>query len=306
MSPGSRRVSATDAPPLFHRQALGKLEITRIVEVDEPFLTPQQMFAEATPAALAPHLEWLLPNALCPTTGKLILPVQTYVIRTPHHVALVDTCIGNHKALAGFKRWANREDDTWLRRLAAAGISPEQVDYVFCTHLHLDHCGWHTRLENGRWVPTFPNAQYLFAAEEFAYAEGRARSGEDPVFAQNVLPVMAAGRGVLVAQDFVLDDTLWLESTPGHTPGHVSVHLQSQGLHGVVTGDLIHSPLQCHHPEWNFIYDDNPALACRTRRAFLERHADANTLVLASHFPSPSIGHFVRRDQAFEYRYLAP
>ncbi len=299
-------MSPPDAPPMIHRHVLGELEITRIVELDEPFLTPHQMFAEATPEALAPHLEWLLPKALCPVTGKLILPIQTYVIRTPHHVALVDTCIGNHKSLAGFKRWANRADDTWLRRLAAAGISPEQVDYVFCTHLHLDHCGWHTRLENGRWVPTFPNARYLFAAEEFAYAEDRARAGEDPVFAENVLPVMEAGRGVLVAQDFVLDDTLWLESTPGHTPGHVSVHLQSRQLHGVVTGDLIHSPLQCHHPEWNFRYDDNPALACLTRRAFLERHADAATLVLASHFPSPSIGRFVRKNQAFEYRYLAP
>ncbi len=288
---------------MLHRFAIGEIEVTRIVELEEPFLAPDKMFAEATPEAIAPHLGWLLPDALCPTTGRLILPIQTYVIRTPQHVALVDTCIGNHKSPAGFKRWAGRTDDHWLRQLAAAGVAPEDVDYVFCTHLHLDHCGWNTRLVDGRWVPTFPNARYLLASEEFAYAERRAREKNDPVFSENVLPVMEAGCGQLVAADFALDDHLYFESTPGHTPGHISVHLQSAGRHGVVTGDLIHSPLQCPHPEWNFLYDEIPALARQTRRSFLERHAEAGTLVLASHFPSPSIGHFVPSGDAFRYRY---
>jgi hypothetical protein len=113
---------------MLHRFAVGKIEVTRIVEVNEPFLTPEKMFVEATPEAIAPYLEWLLPDAMCAETGRLILPVQTYVIRTPRHVALVDTCIGNHKSMAGFKRWAGRDDAQWLRSLAAAGVAPEAVD----------------------------------------------------------------------------------------------------------------------------------------------------------------------------------
>ena len=282
---------------------VGELEIARIVELEEPFLLPEQMFAEATPEAIAPYREWLEPHAMCPRTGKLILPIQTYVVRTRHHVALVDTCIGNDKSPAGFKRWAGRKDDGWLRKLAALGVAPADVDYVFCTHLHLDHCGWHTRCVDSRWVPTFTNARYLFSREEFAYAERRQREQQDPVFAENVLPIMEAGLGELVAPDHVVDDALRLESTPGHTPGHVAVHMTSGAHDAVVTGDLVHSPLQCAHPEWNFVYDELPALAAVTRRNFMERYADGPTLILASHFPSPSIGCFERSGRAYKYCY---
>lgn len=282
---------------------VGKLEVARIVELEEPFLRPDQMFPDATPELLAPHLSWLQPRALCPDSGKLILPIQTYVVRTAHHVALVDTCIGCHKSPAGFKRWAGRTDDGWLRRLAAIGVQPNDVDFVFCTHLHLDHCGWHTQLVDGRWVPSFPNARYLFSHEEYAYAERRQREQADPVFAENVLPVMEAGLGMLVAPDHVIDDTLRLESTPGHTPGHVAVHIGQGPQDAVVTGDLIHSPLQCVYPDWNFAYDEQPALARETRRRFLERYTDSATIILASHFPSPSVGYFVSEGSSFRYRY---
>lgn len=278
---------------------IGAIEIARIVELEEPFLRPEQMFPAATPEAIAPHLPWLQPHGMCAETGKLILPVQSFIVRTRHHVALVDTCLGCHKSPAGFKRWANRTDETWLQRLAALGITPELVDFVFCTHLHLDHSGWHTRRIDGRWQPTFPRARYLFSREEYAYAEQR----PDPVFAENVLPVMEAGLGELVASDYVIDETLRLESTPGHTPGHVAVHIGTAGQDAVVTGDLIHSPLQCAYPEWNFAYDEIPALAAQTRRRFLERHADTATVILASHFPSPSVGHFETAGNAFRYRY---
>jgi glyoxylase-like metal-dependent hydrolase (beta-lactamase superfamily II) len=281
----------------------GGFEIARIVELEEPFLKPEQMFPDATPEAIDAERAWLEPHALCPETGKLILPIQTYVVRTRHHVALVDTCIGNDKSPAGFKRWAGRQDDGWLRQFAALGLRPEDVDYVFCTHLHLDHCGWHTRRVDGHWLPTFPNARHLFSREEFAYAERRQREHQDPVFAENVLPIMEAGLGELVSPDHVIDDSLRLESTPGHTPGHVAVHIGEDGADAVVTGDLIHSPLQCVYPEWNFAYDEIPTLAAKTRRDFLERYADGPTLILASHFPSPSLGHFERAGRAFRYRY---
>ena len=281
---------------------IGAVEIARIVELEEPFLPPEKMFVEATADAIAPYLHWLQPRAMCPESGKLILPIQTFVVRTRHHVALVDTCVGCHKSPAGFKRWAGRTDQAWLARLAAAGVQPGDVDFVFCTHLHLDHCGWHTRLVDGRWVPTFPRARYLFSREEYAYAERRQREQADPVFAENVLPVMEAGLGQLVAPDHVIDETLRLESTPGHTPGHVAVHI-GQGPHdAVVTGDLIHSPLQCVHPEWNFVFDEIPSQAGATRRQFLEKYADSSTAILASHFPSPSVGRIETAGAAFRFR----
>ena len=282
---------------------LGSAAYTSILELDEPFLAPDKMFAQATPEALAPHLDWLIPRALCPKTGRMILPIQSFLVRTPHHLALIDTCIGNHKSPAGFKRWAERDDSTWLTNLAAAGVHPEEIDYVFCTHLHLDHCGWHTRRENGRWVPTFPNARHLFAREEFAHAERAAREQADPVFTENVLPVMEAGLGILVDSDHVVDDCLFLESTPGHTPGHCAVRLDSRDAHAVITGDLIHSPLQCRHPEWNFVWDALPDVAARTRRSFLERHAEAHTRVLGTHFPLPSAGFIEPLGDAFDFRY---
>lgn len=140
-------------------------------------------------------------------------------------------------------------------------------------------------------------------ADEYAYAERQYITRHDPVFAENVLPVMEAGRGVLVDMDYALDDCLFLESTPGHTPGHCAIRIASKGASGVVTGDLIHSPLQCTHPEWGVAFDDQPALARQTRHAFLSRYAETDTLILGTHFPAPSVGRIVHRRSAFHFVY---
>ncbi len=278
---------------------LGEIQIHRVLETEAPFLKPDEMFAEATPENIAPHRHWLEPRALCPRTGKLILPVQSYLLRTRHHTILIDSCVGNDKSFSWYKPWHRRRDGTWLANLAAAGVTPEEIDFVLCTHLHADHCGWNTRLVDGRWVPTFPRARYVFARQEYAHRE----SEGDTTFAENVLPVMEAGQAVLVDMDHALDDEVWLEPTPGHTPGHVAVPIASGGVEAVMTGDLIHSPLQCAHPEWNFLYDADPELAHLTRRAFLEDQCETGRLVLTAHFPSPSVGRVVPKDSAFDFCY---
>lgn len=284
----------------MERVRVGDIEVWRVVESEEPFLPVGQMFPDAVAEAIAPHRGWLEPWALCPESGRLILPVQSYLVRTSRHTILIDTCVGNHKSNRFFEPWHDRRSDAWLRRLAAAGARPEEIDYVLCTHLHLDHCGWHTRLVEGRWVPSFPNAKYLFAREEFAQREALA----DSTFVENVLPVMEAGQGVIVAMDHALDDEVWLTPTPGHTPGHVAIHLASRGQQAVMMGDVMHSPLQCAEPDWRAASDHDADLARATRRAFLERHAGSDTLILTAHFPSPSLGHVVAAGAAFRFDFL--
>ena len=284
-------------------RALGDLQIARVVETDGPLVAPTELCPQATRENLAADLDWLEPRALCPDTGMLIAPVQSFVVRTGGATLLIDTCIGNHKSDRWHMPWYRKTDDTFLRGMAALGVTLEEVDYVFCTHLHVDHCGWHTRWVDGRWEPTFANASYVFAQSEFDYAEQLAATRKDTIFEENVLPVVESGRAHFVSSDYELGAHVKLMPTPGHTPGHVSVQIESNHQRAVVTGDLIHSPLQCGHPDWQVLWDVDPVLACETRQGFLERHCDADVLVLASHFPSPSLGHLRSARGRIDFQY---
>ncbi len=239
------------------------------------------------------------PRALDPVSGNLVLIIQAFLVRTRHHTILVDTCVGDHKSRPHRPFWHMQKLDTFLPRLAAAGVNPEDVDYVMCTHLHSDHVGWNTQLRDGRWVPTFPNAKYIFAQEEWEnWEQLHAREPQQQLI-DSVLPVMAAGQAQLVRSDFALDDEVWLEPTPGHTQGHVSIRLASAGAQAIITGDCIHSPVQCLAPEWIMRADVDPILAGSTRRKFLERYCDSNVTVCATHFPEPSMGRITQRGNAF-------
>jgi len=276
---------------------IGEIEATRVIESESTFLPINKMFPAATTEAVDPYRHWMEPSALCPKTGRMILPVQSYLVRTAHHCILVDACVGNHKANDFFKPWHNLQSLTWLTNLAAAGVAPQDIDYVLCTHLHFDHCGWNTRLINGQWVPTFANAKYVFAREEFARAE---RKG-GVTFEENLVPIMEAGLGVLVDSNHAIDDQVWLEPTFGHTEGHVAIHFASQGRRAVMIGDIMHSPIQCEEPDWHSIADENADGARATRNRILEQHCDTDTLVMTAHFPSPSIGYFVPGAKAFRF-----
>jgi len=284
----------------MNRLQLGDTTIHRIVEHEIPVYSPTDMFDEATPEAIGPHRHWLVPEALCPATGCLIMPVVSYLVHTRHHSVLIDTCVGCDKTYAEPPAWHQRQNERWLGGLATAGAHPEDIDFVFCTHLHSDHCGWNTRLVDGRWVPTFPNAKYVFAREEYAVTEAEGHQ----LFLDNVLPIMEARQAVLVDMDYALDDELWLEPTVGHTAGHVAVHLQSGGHRAAMCGDLIHSPLQLAEPDWSCNSDFDLALAAATRRRFLETHCDTDTFILTAHFPSPSMGHIVSGAERYDFRYL--
>ena len=279
---------------------LGNITIKRILEWEAPLALPLEYFDEALPEMVELHRHWLEPNALDPGSGKMILPVQSYLIQTQHHTVLIDTCIGCRKSYAGVPEWHDLRDETWLDNLKIAGVSLAEIDYVFCTHLHSDHCGWNTRRVDGRWVPSFPNAKYIIAKDE--YDACAAENTE--VFHESIVPIIKAGQGVLVETDYALDDEIWLTPSPGHTAGHVSVNIASRGNNAVMIGDLLHSPLQLAYPEWSLNSDHDPRLAATTRKNFLESHCDTDRLVLTAHLPSPSVGHIISHaERAYDFKY---
>ena len=196
-----------------------------------------------------------------------------------------------------------KSDDTYMRKLAKAGLTVNDIDFVLCTHLHADHVGWNTRLENGRWVPTFPNARYLFSKRELDYVSAEHRETPLDYVTDSVLPIVEAGRAELVRSDHVLNDHIRLEPTPGHTPDHLAVHAAGRGGRSAVfTGDLIHSPLQTRHPELSMRRDWDAKVSATTRRRVLESCCESGALMCTAHFPSPSVGTVHRRGSAFDFR----
>lgn len=288
---------------MSNTRSLGQLQISRAIEMTMEF-DPFEFFPETTPDDWAPHRNWLQPNAMDPQSGMLRLPCQSYVVRTSHHTILIDSCIGNHKQRTGRPAWHEKTDGQYLAALAQHGLGPGDIDYVMCTHMHGDHVGWNTRLEDGRWVPTFPNARYIFSQKELDTWQNteQSRFSVQPI-QDSVLPVIAAGQAQLVSNDFALDDEVWLQSAPGHTPDHLAVNLASNGERAMVLGDAMHSPVQCRHPEWTVRADWDAARAKSTRRELMESLAETDTLVLTAHFPLPSAGRFRRDGNAFNFEY---
>ena len=278
---------------------VGDLTIHRVIEQETTFLPALEMFPALTPERLAENRSWLRQAKALDESDTLILCFQSYVVKTPHHTILIDSCIGNDKPRPHRPKWHMKTDDTYLRALAAAGVSVADIDVVMCTHLHVDHVGWNTRLDNGRWVPTFPNARYVFAKTEYDYWAAQNAKSELPVFADSVLPVVEANKADIVANDFSIGDHARILPSPGHTPGHVAIAFGRTRDDAVFTGDAMHSPLQTRHPELSPKFDVDPELAATTRRKLLERLCDTDTLCCTAHFPSPSAGRIKRRGDAF-------
>src|SRR2546421_9315747 len=203
---------------------LGDVTVTRVIEIDRSSFPTASMLPDSTPGAIARHHHWLRPHFWDDRTGDLASRVGTYIVRTPRHTVLIDTGVGNDKPRDGSPVWHMRRGG-FLDDLAAAGVAPEQVDVVLCTHLHVDHVGWNTRLVDGRWRPTFPRARYLFAGEEWEFW----RHEKDPCIADSVVPVVEAGPAVVVQSDHVVDPGLSLEASPRHTPGHGCVRPPASG-----------------------------------------------------------------------------
>ena len=286
---------------------IGDVTITRVVETGETSLPPERLSAGLT-AERVQQFAWLVPN-YADSDGTLKLSVHAFVVESQGLRIIVDTCVGNDKLRAN-PHW-NMLQRPFLDNLAAAGFAPESIDYVLCTHLHVDHVGWNTRWDGDAWVPTFPAAQYLFARTEWNHWTDAQRQHEDTghvgqmlqmetVFADSIAPVVAAGLHSLVETDHRITEEVRLVPTPGHTPGHVSVVIESAGKMACITGDMAHHPIQIADPAICSNFDSDQLQSAITRQQFVADHADRDILVLGTHFVAPSAGYIVSTPDSWQ------
>ena len=278
---------------------LGEVDIIRVVEIPRSTYPTSDMLPTSDADVIARHRAGWLGAFYDTSTGDLGSRIQSYVVRTPDETVVIDTCVGNDKAREN-PLW-NKRQGTWLDDLRAAGIAPEDVDYVLCTHMHVDHVGWNTRWVNGAWEPTFPRATYVFVGQEWEFWKHESEGGRDHdgCIDDSVIPIVRAGRAKLVDATGTLGNYLRFEPTPGHTPGHASVRLSTSAGSAIFSGDLMHRVVQVAEPQWSsrFCYDGPQA--AKTRRAFVEQHADSGILICAAHFPTP--GYVVKAGGGYRF-----
>jgi glyoxylase-like metal-dependent hydrolase (beta-lactamase superfamily II) len=275
---------------------IGDVKITRIVEGET--VGPMFLLPDATKENIL-AMPWLQPH-FADADGNCKISIHALVVDTPEKTIVVDTCLGNDKERT-FDIWAHLQTK-FLDDLASAGYPVESVDTVLCTHLHTDHVGWNTRLVDGKWVPTFPNAEYLFGKTEWEYTEAQL---ENPMYEEfivdSIQPVIDAGLVRFVDVNETICEGISLVPTPGHTPGHVSVNIESQGERAIITGDFLHHPCQMEEPYWECSADWDTPLAQKTRVEQLAQYAQEGLLVFGTHFASPSAGRVVKKGKHFQF-----
>lgn len=273
---------------------IGDVEIQQIVELPAGEII-QDVVKQATPETVR-EIPWLVPN-FADQNGKLKALVQCFLIKSGGKNILIDTCNGNDKTRNDIAVWGNLHTD-FLKQLES------DINIVACTHLHMDHVGWNTRLESGRWVPTLPKAKYLFAKKEYEYwasSPTKELADDKAAFVDSVKPIIDAGLAELVESSHRINDEISLIPTPGHTPSHVSVVIESKGEKAIISGDFIHHPIQIAHPEWVISSDANSAQAVTTRQQILDKIANTETLLLGSHFANPVAGKVTRSGELLRF-----
>lgn len=286
---------------------LGRMVVHKIHELDVA-LPIQLPLPDITAQQLARLSEWYHdPDHITgdPATSRVNLSNHSWVVELDGQTILIDSCNGNHKHRD--LPFADRLETRWLENLSVAGFAPKDVDLVLCTHLHSDHVGWNTRLDNGRWVPTFPNARYLFGKRDFEYLQG-CKPEQDfshAAFLDSVVPVMDAGQGELVDEDVAvhreIGDGIWLERAFGHSIGSCTIHAAAGGPNALFWGDVVHHPALLACPELLCNFDHDKETARAVRAAMLDRVADSDTICFPAHFQNASAGQVKRRGEAYRY-----
>jgi glyoxylase-like metal-dependent hydrolase (beta-lactamase superfamily II) len=283
---------------------LGDTSIHRVLDHVGNGFDPLQFFPTLGQERLDENRSWLEPVYLEKGNGKLRLAIQSYVIKTPKLTILVDTCVGNDKPRPARPFWHMQTGDQYQKALAGAGVTVADIDIVMCTHLHVDHVGWNTKLENGRWVPTFPKAKYLFSGKELAHWTERHKEKPElcPWIGDSVLPIVAAKRELVIKSDLQFADNIKLVPTPGHTIDHFSVRVGASGHDAVIAGDMIHSPIQGRYPEIGVMIDFDGKQAEATRRSLFGGLCETSTLLCTGHFPDEGPCRVHRWDNGFKFK----
>lgn len=297
---------ATRTDSTFRHWTIGQVKVTRIVESESQFDIPT-MFPKAS-AQEVQRLDWLKPHFVTDDwQGKL--SIHALVVETPGITIVVDTCIGNERDRLPYEGSSHLQT-AFMEDFASAGFDREKVDVVLCTHLHFDHVGWNTMKLDGKWVPTFPNARYLFNRCEFDYwlaaldgePDGSFEQIQNRTFLDSVRPVVAAGLVDLVDENHRVCDEVWFEPTPGHSPGHVCVRIRSGHEQAYITGDMVHHPCQFANAEWSMAavdYDSEAATATRAR--VYGDLADEPVLVIGTHFAGTTSGRVSREGGSYRF-----
>jgi glyoxylase-like metal-dependent hydrolase (beta-lactamase superfamily II) len=283
---------------------IGDIKIYLITESENSDVNPTFFFPDTTSEMWEKESSWMKPHSMNNETGNLIFPIQCYLIDTGEKKILLDACVGDNKERVTRSHWHLKQDGLLLSELQSIGVTTEMIDYVISTHLHADHVGWFTKKNGEEWIPTFQNATYIIQKAEFEFWKEKNLVEKLVHFEDSVLPVLKAGKIKLVDSDFVLENILSYIQTPGHTPNHCSIKIENSGEIGVFTGDLIHSPVQCKHPEWYVKPDYDPLLAIQTRLDFFRNYADSNIIIFPTHVCSPSVGWIIKEGEAYKYQFL--
>ena len=293
-------------------QRIGTMTIDKVLDFDHSAWPASKLFPGVTAEILDSCRSWLPPGSVHSEQDIVYLSFHSYVLRTPDHVVVIDTCVGNCKERRSLESW-NMLQTPYLAELASIGLSPGDVDIVLCTHLHADHVGWNTRLINGQWLPTFPKARYVMARKELAHWQAlHAANPVEPVtrgaFVDSVLPVIESGQALIVESDHVLEgaigEGIWLTSSPGHSPGHVCVRAQHGDQLAIFSGDVVHSPIQFAFPDLCSAADIDREQSRNSRRALFEHIADTPALLFPAHFAAPSACQVVRHADTFRPRMI--
>ena len=283
---------------------IGDISVSSIIEREGPIRPPSVMFPTSDTATAMRHLRGMAANVWSPTSGILYNTYQTFVLRRRGQVILIDTCVGENKARPPHFNYSKQP---WLDGFMAQQLAFDAVNVVINTHLHVDHCGWNTRLVHGRWLPTFSKARYYIGRREYEYWGEQTKQGwELPgrIWTDSAVPVVESGHAQLVDMNAELEAGIRLLPTPGHTPGHFCVSVESRGQHAIFIGDLMHHPVQCLEPDWSSCFCVDQPMASTTRRRFFEEYADTPAIIVPEHFPYPTAGRIVRHGSTFRWKFL--
>jgi glyoxylase-like metal-dependent hydrolase (beta-lactamase superfamily II) len=281
------------------RWAVGDAKVTKVFETMLENHESIADFLSISTDDLAPHRDWMTPYL--GRNDEPLMSVHAFCIEACDSKVIVDTCIGNDRdyGTSPNLQMFNGIRTSFLEDLEAVGFGRDSVDFVISTHLHPDHVGWNTIQVDGEWRPTFPNARYLVSEVDLEH--WRKVVGPHNPWTISIQPLIDDDQLDAVRPPHRLNPVVSLFPTPGHTLGHVSVRLESGGDRAVITGDMVHSPVQLVEPTWTYRHDADRSMAVESVRRLLAEVADSGTLILGTHFPSPTAGRVRSTPQGWRF-----